>query len=406
MLANDVTPAVEVAGSSFAVGEGINVRWQNAPGNRNDYLAAYALDVATAYENGLAWTYVAALPEGQKRLDETTSAWGWPLPPGKYVIRLVKDDGYDALAESEPFSVESRVVLPDGVQTADDGRRPIEALFAAYQKLIGRGWQLDVITNSQPVGTEIALPIVALHSPAQGPAAWFLAGVHGEEPAGPNAIAVAIDDIAALGERFPVVLLPLLNPQGYVRNWRYLNVPTYSELIDGHSVGDSSHMLPDPNNPSQARATSSSMEADAITRYIMTLVEAYPPRYSIDLHEDNLINEGYVYSQGELGAADPLASEAVRILRENDIGIKMAGQTRFEEDIVNGIIGPVTDSSIDELMSSKQVIVDDRVESGPDAETVLVFETPAGYLTLTQRVNAHTALIRRLVLLIGDSEVQ
>jgi len=124
------------------------------------------------------------------------------------------------------------------------------------------------------------------------------------------------------------------------------------------------------------------------------------------LHEDNLINEGYVYSQGELGAADPLASEAVRILRENDIGIKMAGQTRFEEDIVNGIIGPVTDSSIDELMSSKQVIVDDRVELGPDAETVLVFETPAGDLTLTQRVNAHTALIRRLVLLIGDSEVQ
>ena len=84
-----------------------------------------------------------------------------------------------------------------------------------------------------------------------------------------------------------------------------------------------------------------------------------------------------LYSQGALGAADPLAGEAVRILRDNDIGTKMSGQTRFGEDLVDGIIGPVTDSSIDELMSSKRVIANGRPESGPGAETVLVFETPA-----------------------------
>lgn len=404
VLPSGAAPSVDVAGSSFAVGEGIDVRWSNAPGNRNDYLAAYEIDVETGYDNGLAWTYIAALPNGQKRLDESTSAWGWPLQPGNYVIRLVKDDGYDSMAESAPFVVESRVVLPDGVLTANDGRRPIKSLFAAYQKLLDQGWKLDVIANSQPIGTSIALPIIALRSPVAGPAAWFLAGVHGEEPAGPNAIAAAIDDLAELGEKYPVVLLPLLNPQGYVRNWRYLNVPVYSESIDGHSVGDSSHMLPDSLNPGEPRAAASSSEADAITGYIMKTIGDYPPRYSIDLHEDNLISEGYVYSQGELGAADPLAGEAVSILRQNDIGIKMDGQTRFDEDIVSGIIGPVTDSSIDELMSSKIVIVNDGVVAGPGAATVLVFETPAADLTLSQRVNAHTALIRRLAFLIGNAE--
>ena len=37
---------------------------------------------------------------------------------------------------------------------------------------------------------------------------------------------------------------------------------------------------------------------------------------SIDLHEDNLIGEGYVYSQGVLGAADPLALADAALLRE------------------------------------------------------------------------------------------
>jgi endonuclease/exonuclease/phosphatase family metal-dependent hydrolase len=405
VLAEDALPELELNKNSFAAGEGISVRWRNGPGNRHDYLAAYRLGSTTNYDNGLAWTYVDALPDGEKRLDASTVAWGWPLAPGDYVIRLIRDDGYDVLAESAPLTVESRVLVPVGTETFDDGRLPIDELFGNYQKLVDRGWHLDIIANSRPVGTSVALPIIALRSPKGGSAAWFLAGIHGEEPAGPNAIAATIDDLAALGDRYPVVLMPLLNPQGYARNWRYLNAPVYSESVDGQSVGDSSHMLTDLDNPSQSRAAISSMEADAITQYIMKTIETYPPRYSIDLHEDNLIDEGYVYSQGILGEADPLASEAVRILEQSDIPIKMEGQTRFDEDIVNGIIGPVTDSSIDELMSSKVVVADGRAISGPAAETVLVFETPAAKLTLARRVNAHAALIRRLAVQMGFSAV-
>jgi hypothetical protein len=108
------------------------------------------------------------------------------------------------------------------------------------------GWQLDVVANSKPAGTTDALPIIALRSPLDGAAVWIIAGIHGEEPAGPNAIAKTIDEIAALAEHQPMVVIPLCNRYGFARNWRYLNTPVYSKATDGQSVGDSSHLLPDP----------------------------------------------------------------------------------------------------------------------------------------------------------------
>jgi len=288
--------------------------------------------------------------------------------------------------------------IPVEIQTHADGRMPVRELFESFLALRAAGWHLDVITTSQPAATSYELPIIALRSPQAGPAVWILSGIHGEEPAGPIAVASAIDDLIKFGERHPVVLIPLCNPHGYARNWRYLNIPVYSKTIEGQSVGDSSHLLPDEEEPAISRAKSaSSPEADALTRYILQKAENYPPLYSIDLHEDDLIQEGYVYSQGELGAGDPLAIEAIRVLQENGVPIKMNGQTRFGEEIVGGIIGPVIDSSIDELMSAAKIIVDGRSQTGPQAQTVLVFETPAKAMTLERRTTAHVSLIRRLI---------
>ena len=131
----------------------------------------------------------------------------------------------------------------------------------------------------------------------------------------------------------------------------------------------------------------------------------YPPLISVDLHEDDIINEGYIYSQGVRGAMDPLATEAVRTLLENSIPIKLDGYTRFDEKIVAGIIGPVTDSSIDELMSTQQIMVDGVLHDGPAARSVLVFETPAGNLPLELRIRAHEALLRRIMLHVADGEI-
>lgn len=288
--------------------------------------------------------------------------------------------------------------LPVEIQTYADGRVPVRELFESFLTLREAGWDLDLIATSQPAATNYELPIIALRSPQAGPAVWILSGIHGEEPAGPIAVASAIDDLIKFGERHPVVLIPLCNPHGYARNWRYLNVAVYSETVEGQSVGDSSHLLPDADDPAVPRArTASSPEADALTRYILNTADNYPPLYSIDLHEDDLIHEGYVYSQGEQGADDPLAIEAIRVLQENGVPIKMDGQTRFGEEIVGGIIGPVIDSSIDELMSAANIVVDGRPQTGPQAQTVLVFETPAEALTLERRTAVHASLIRRLI---------
>ncbi len=295
--------------------------------------------------------------------------------------------------------------LPEEIITQEDGRVPVEQLLAAFRRLQERGWHLDAIIQSQPAGTSAALPIIALHSPRPGPAVWILSGIHGEEPAGPNALAAAIDELAALGERIPVVLVPLCNPQGYARGWRYLDMPTYSDAEEGQSVGDSSHLLPDPAQPDRPRAAApSSPEAEALTRYVLETAASYPPRTSIDLHEDDQIDAGYVYSQGELGADDELAREAVAVLREHAIAIQLAGKTRFGEEIVGGIVGPVTDGSIDELMGARLVLVDGHARPGPAARTVLVFETPARGLGLDRRIAAHLALLRRLPRLVAPLE--
>ena len=296
---------------------------------------------------------------------------------------------------------ESTSLLPASLATHRDGRASIQQLYASYMQLLEQGWSLDIVYNSQPSGTSEAIPIIALRSPRQGRAAWFISGIHGEEPAGPNAIAAAIDDLAALGRQYPVVLLPLCNPHGYARNWRYLNVPVWSETTEGNSVGDSSHLLPQPDRVDTARAlAASSREADALGRYIVEMASSYPPVISIDLHEDNLIEKGYVYSQGASGANDEMALAARQVLEEAGIPVELNGRTRFDEEIVDGIIGPVTDSSVDELISSAQIIVDGHPRPGPDARTVLVFETPAKNAAIGQRIEAHRSLIHRLALLI------
>jgi len=287
--------------------------------------------------------------------------------------------------------------LPPELTTYADGRLPVEALYRAYLSLQEKGWQLDVVTQSMPPGRSHALPVIALRTPATGPAIWIISGIHGEEPAGPNAIATAIDDIAALGTRHAVVLLPLNNPQGYVHNWRYLNMAVYSAEADGQSVGDSSHLLPDPEHPEKPRsASASSPEADAITRYVLNWSASYPPFVSIDLHEDNLISEGYVYSQGQLGADDPLARAAIGVLQQNGIPIRLSGQTRFGETIKDGIVGPVVDGSIDELVGASTISLNGQVLPGPSARTVLVFETPAREVDLQQRMAAHAAFLKKL----------
>jgi len=105
VLGRDAVPAVEMAGETFAAGETIPVRWRDGPGNRNDYLAVVDPAVPPGYESYATYVYVDARPEGEARIGAATAECCWPLPPGRYVVRLVRDDGYEVLAESAPFDV-------------------------------------------------------------------------------------------------------------------------------------------------------------------------------------------------------------------------------------------------------------------------------------------------------------
>ena len=102
----EVSVDVSVGASRFKTSEPIAVNWSNAPGNRNDYVAIYDVDKAADNEDISAWVYTNALPEGQVLCDGQNLQGKWPLPPGNYIVKLMKDDGYEQMAESGHFTVE------------------------------------------------------------------------------------------------------------------------------------------------------------------------------------------------------------------------------------------------------------------------------------------------------------
>ena len=100
IVARDAQPAIETTRASFAQGEPIRVRWRNAPANKLDYVAVFEAGDPSVY-GYLGFVYTGARPEGALEL---TRADTGRLAPGRYVARLVLDDGYSVLA-SAPFTV-------------------------------------------------------------------------------------------------------------------------------------------------------------------------------------------------------------------------------------------------------------------------------------------------------------
>jgi endonuclease/exonuclease/phosphatase family metal-dependent hydrolase len=144
ILAPDALPTLEVAGDHFTVGEPLPFHWSGAPGNRYDWIGIFpapnedtprsstaapnedthrsspangdangdthqSLSPADGLIEGaqeyLAYGYVDARSSGQLLLGPETVETDWPLPPGRYVARLLLDDGYEVLAEASPFTV-------------------------------------------------------------------------------------------------------------------------------------------------------------------------------------------------------------------------------------------------------------------------------------------------------------
>jgi hypothetical protein len=200
-------------------------------------------------------------------------------------------------------------------------------------------------------------------------------------------------------------VIPLINPKAYRNNWRYPNTAERDWRKGGYSVGDAEYLLPDLEQGKQPRDEAPpGPETRALTQFVLKLAATYPPRLVLDLHEDELSTQGgYIYSQGTRPDGNPVGAEVIRLLEASGIPIRKSGRTRFDEQIVDGVIsrddhgGPVRDGSIDELLASPEVFVGGVRSPGPAASTVIVVETPAfAGSQFALRVAAQGAVVRHV----------
>lgn len=292
----------------------------------------------------------------------------------------------------------------EDIQTYNkDGRASLLKLYTKYDKLINKGFKKESVYTIDIQSSKglIKISSYCYKSPQKGPAIWLLAGVHGEEPAGPNAIALNIDYLSQLGQEIPLVIFPLLNPKGYCLNYRYPN--EIRDFHKGASVSDSEHYLLDPKHPTKPRTPSPSSEIAAkVTKFVLDTLPSYPPILTEDHHEDESLKKGYVYSQASKGADDKAAQKAISILKESGIPVQEHGTTRFGETILEGIVvakdsQPVKDGSIDELLgSARKIIIEGKIVKKPVAKTSLVIETPTINVPLEKRIHAHSSVMKEL----------
>ncbi|MEN9626567.1 MAG: Succinylglutamate desuccinylase / Aspartoacylase family [archaeon] len=288
--------------------------------------------------------------------------------------------------------------IPKVATFSKDKRMPIERLYRSFSKLDKNAWDIYLIGKQEIVQRweKFSLDILGFTTKKRGQALWIIGGVHGEEPAGPNAIAQNIVFLNALAKKIPIVLIPLCNPAGYARDWRYVNLRRASRTIEAKSVGDADHLLPSLKNQEKPRKNKpTNVIARNLCNFILEFAKEYPPLLVIDLHEDESRKKLYIYSQGKLGSIDPIAKEIVFLLKKKGFQFYEQRETRFGEPIVNGIVGKVRDFSIDELLTAEKIIVSNKIKKGPGALSAITVETTTPDIPLSQRVRAHEEILQR-----------
>lgn len=293
-----------------------------------------------------------------------------------------------------------------------DGRLPLIELYKAYARLASMpGWIGEIIgwvpvldSPDGNVDEAVKLPVISIRTEIRGRAIWVIAGVHGEEPAGPNALAKNIDLFEELRKAgIPVVLLPMMNPAGYFRDWRYFNYQNWHPNCPGVSVTDCDHLVPDPQNPSKPiAATPHTTTNGSITAAVIRFIADYFPRLVIDLHEDKIHDhtdedlEPYIFSHGRFGARDGIARMVVKLLRKLGMPLEENGTTRDNQLIVNGVVEAVRDGSIDDMLASSEIFLEEKMVKKKAASSVIVVETTVDGLPLEVREKAHQAILKNL----------
>ena len=267
-----------------------------------------------------------------------------------------------------------------------DNRISLDKIYAQLLKLNEKLWDTEIIFIE--ADDKYLLQVLGFRTKKKGKALYLIAGIHGEEPAGVNAIAKNIFFLNKLARKIPIVLIPIANPKGYRRNWRYPNQKTYSPKKQYFSIGDAEPFL------IRGKKKKISNQARLMSHFIIDSIKTHPPVLSLDFHEDESKTGAYIFSHGKLGAKDPVAGKIVKILKKRGFKFYDKSKTRFNEPIINGIVESANDNSIDELMSSKKIILNNRKIKGPDAKSVIVIETNTIGIPLKKRVEAHSKILK------------
>jgi len=213
-----------------------------------------------------------------------------------------------------------------------------------------------------------------------------LSGIHGEEPAGPNALAENVALISKLAKsNIPVVLMPLLNPLGYIKDNRYYNAHRHKKGKPAHSVTDSEHLLPDLNTPTRFRQRKPSNKyAKQTLDWVKAHITKYPPLAVFDHHEDEIdhtetenINSGYTYSYcyGDSKDTKAVAKLVTDLLVKKGFPIQRNGKTWFDEKITEGFVSNSKDGSIDEYLSYRGARACFVVETTRDDQKPITLES-------------------------------
>lgn len=266
-----------------------------------------------------------------------------------------------------------------------DGRKPVSDIYKSLSALKKAGWVQERVYTQKFLRKR--LPIMLFRTRKKGHAVWLISGIHGEEPAGVDAIAESAGFLAELGKRFPIVILPLCNPKGYFLNQRY--------PIRGKSVGASEFLLM-TEDLEQMATEPDTEEALFITRKVLSLAKDYPPWFTLDLHEDRSRSDPYIYCYSNRGADDPIGREVVRIIRRHGMRLQMRGRNKFFERIIHGMVLNSNDGSIDELLTSEMVMLKGKRVMGPSAKTGVVVETRIFGVPIAKRIETHSAIIRSI----------
>lgn len=93
-------PEISTGKPTYAVGEPIDVSWANTRGERWDWIGVYrrGRDPRVAYY--LLWAYTGSTVAGSALIDEAAHG-PWPLEAGEYSVYLLRDDGYQLVAEAD-----------------------------------------------------------------------------------------------------------------------------------------------------------------------------------------------------------------------------------------------------------------------------------------------------------------